>query len=357
MPQDFTPYDRGAWQELERWQEKRLAARSRRLLPASVRDQIGKARESLQERIPAVPGADEFHALFIRALEGIQGAINRIAIASISKRAVISAYRKHGHEINDIQDIRTLELRDIAKSKPRLDLRYVLSVAAEGAAAGLTISGGEIVAAGGAIAGAGAGAAPGAGTVVAAIAADAATVIAASARAVAETAAYYGYDPELPEERLFALGVLNFGTATQASKMAAYRELNKIIQSLARRAAWEQLNKNAVTRVVKIVYGSLSMRITKEKLGQAVPIVGIVIGAGLNAELLARVTSDADHLYRQRFLREKYGLPLAEDVEDVDEVETDDIPIADIIDVELDEQRDEDEDPDDDSTVSRIGVP
>ena len=44
------------------------------------------------------------------------------------------------------------------------------------------------------MAGAGAGAAPGIGTIVGVMAADAAAVLLAANRAVAHTAAYYGYD-------------------------------------------------------------------------------------------------------------------------------------------------------------------
>lgn len=77
------------------------------------------------------------------------------------------------------------------------------------------------------------------------MAADAVVVLGAMTRAIAHTAAYYGYDTELPQERVFALGVMNFGLAQQASKSAAYIELNKIVQSLARNATWAQLNKNA----------------------------------------------------------------------------------------------------------------
>lgn len=51
------------------------------------------------------------------------------------------------------------------------------------------------------------------------------------------------------------------------------------------------------------------MRLMKQKLGQAVPVAGVVIGAGLNGRLLAKVVTDADRLCRERFLREAYDLP------------------------------------------------
>lgn len=127
-------------------------------------------------------------------------------------------------------------------------------------------------------------------------------------RAIAHIAAYYGYDTELPQERVFALGVLNFGMAQHTGKSFAYVQLNKIVNDLARKATWAQLNKNSVTQIVRAFYERFASQLTKQKLGQAVPVVGIVIGAGLNARLLSNLTSDAEHLYRERFLREKYSL-------------------------------------------------
>lgn len=218
-------------------------------------------------------------------------------------------------------------------------MRYTTFSTIEGAGAGLAVSGGELLATTGGVFGAGAGAAPGVGTVAAAIAADATLVLGAMTRAVAHTAAYYGYDTELPQERVFALGVLNFGMAQQAGKSFAYVQLNKIVNDLARRATWAQLNKNAVTQIVKAFYERFATQLTRKKLGQAVPVLGIVIGAGLNARLLSNLTSDAEHLYRERFLREKFGLePIAvtvttkggdaDPVNDVDDV----VHIAEIVD-------------------------
>jgi hypothetical protein len=151
------------------------------------------------------------------------------------------------------------------------------------------------------------------GVVAGAMAADAAANIVATNRAVAHIAAYYGYDVDDPAERIYALGVMNLGLAGDAGKLVAYRELNNIVQQLARRQAWKQLNKNGVARVVGAVYKVFGMSITKKKLAAAVPVVGVAVGAGLNARTLARVVDDAEHLYMERFLREKYGLPLTDD--------------------------------------------
>lgn len=54
--------------------------------------------------------------------------------------------------------------------------------------------------------------------------------------------------------------------------------------------------------------------------------------AGFNARLLAKAAGDADHLYRERFLRERYGLDVT--TEDVAGEDGDTVPVSDIVDAE-----------------------
>lgn len=303
----MSPYDAAAWDGVNDWKRRRFEQPSRRLVPEKVRARLSRAGIAAKERFDSLPGADRFETVLVDALRGLTDLGSRAAQASIRREAIIKAYQKRGHPVTSLGDIRKLELHEIDKVKPRLGLAYTTASAVEGAGAGLVASGGTLLAAGGTVFGAGAGAAPGAGLVIGTMATDAAAVLLASHRAVAHSAAYYGYDVEDPAERLIALGVLGVGTA-EAGKAAAYVELNRTIQALARQQTWQQLNSRAVTKIVSRVYAVLGMRLTQRKLAQAIPVAGVVIGAGLNARLLSRITDDADHLYRERFLRETYGI-------------------------------------------------
>ena len=329
-------YDSKAWAELKQWKSRRLGHQAQRLLPGAWRDRVSQAGSSARERFEALTAAGRFETLFLDALRGLTDLGSRAAMASVRREAVVNAYRKRGHSVTSLEDIRLLELRDVDNVKPRLDLAYVAASTVEGAGAGLAVSGGQLALASGTVIGAGAGAAPGAVTVVAAMAADAAAVLLASQRAVAHIAAYYGYDLNRHEERVFALGVLGVGTAAEAGKLAAYIELNRLVQGLARRQAWTQLNERGLATVISKVYTALGMRLTQRKLAQAVPIAGIVIGAGLNARLLAKVVDDADHLYRERFLQERYDLE--PDVGSHSVVDQHAVNVADIIDAEIVEE-------------------
>jgi len=282
--------------------------------------------------VQAVPGSAAAQAAVDAAVSGLLGTVDRVAVASVHRTAIMARFQKSGHAVQELADIRRLNLRDIDKVKPRVDLRYALAAAGEGAAAGVGMTGGAALAAAGGAAGAGAGAAPGIGVLVSVTAADAVAVLAASSRVTAEIAAYYGYDVELPHERVRAAGVLGVGLASQGGKTAAYQELNKLVQALARDKTWKELDKLVMTKVIRKVFERFGEKLIKRKLGQAVPVVGVLVGAGLNAATLNNVAEAAEMVYRERFLREKYGLP--EEIPTVS-AQADAVDVSEILEAEI----------------------
>jgi len=230
-------------------------------------------------------------------------------MASVSEKGVVSRFVKDGHDIKLVSDIRHLDLEQLDRVRPKLRTRYSAAAAAEGAAAGFVIAGGEALAALGGVFGAGAGAAPGAAAIAGAMAFDAATVIAASARVTAHVGTYYGYEICSPEEEFFALSAMSFSNSgPQAAKLMAFQQLSTVTQQLIRRKAWAELNEQLIVKIITEMFKRLGLVITKRKLGQAIPVFGVVIGAGLNASYLQSVGRDAELAYRMRFLAEKYDL-------------------------------------------------
>jgi hypothetical protein len=334
--QNMNAYDAKAWEDIQRRKSKPPGRRRvRNAVPSTVKDTASKAASSARVTLQSAPGADRFQEVFLNSLGGLIDLTSRLSAASVRNKAIIRSYAKGGHDVTVLEDIHKLSLQEVDRIRPKhLDLGYLLAAGAEGAGAGFAVSGGELAAAGGGVFGAGAAAAPGAAVVVGAMAADAAALVIASQRAVAHVAAYYGYDVSRTDEALYALGVMGVGTASEAGKVYAYAELNKLVQSLARKKTWEELNKNVATQVVTRVYQRLGFRLTQRKLGQAVPVLGIVIGAGLNIRLLSEVVNSANLVYRERFLIEKYGL--AHDVSDVDVVDVEDVvAVTEILDEEV----------------------
>lgn len=256
---------------------------------------------------------------------------------SVSIENVLRSYVRAGYVVLTLDDVQDLPLRAIDDVIPGLRWRYSLAAGVEGAGAGIVITGGELVATVGTVFSAGAAAAPGAGSVIGAIAFDAVSVLAASARAVAHTAAYYGYDVRLPEEESFALTIINWSSATsEGAKYAAFEQLSRITQQLARGATKGKLAEHLTVKAIQEIYARLGFRLTQRKLGQALPVVGIAFGAGMNAALLHAIGRDAELAYRSRHLAERYGFAVDElmkppDNRDVVDATTDIIDIEAIV--------------------------
>ena len=232
---------------------------------------------------------------------------------SVSTEKVLRSYQRAGYGVLAMDEVQDLPLRAIDDIIPGLRWRYSLVAGVEGAGAGFVIAGGELVVVFGSVESAGAAAAPGAAAVIGAMAFDAATVLAASARVIAHTAAYYGYDVRLPEEELFALTIINWSSATsEGAKYAAFQQLSRITQQLVRSAPWAQLSEHVTVKVMQEIYTRLGIRLTQRKLGQAIPVVGIALGAGMNAGLLHAIGRDAQLAYRSRHLADKYGFAVDE---------------------------------------------
>jgi hypothetical protein len=307
-----------------------------------MREAVEHAGERVREVWDRVPVSDDLEDALLKALGGLKDLALDPAMASVSEKQVIKRFAKHGHDLEAIHDIRRLDLQQIDQVMPKLGLRYSAATAIEGAVAGLAITGGEALAALGSIAGAGVGAAPGAGTIVGAIAVDAATVVAASARVTAHIGTFYGYEILNPQEELFALSAMNFSSSSsQAGKLMAYQQLSKLTQQLVRNKTWQELNEHAIVRVITEVFTRLGLGLTKRKAGQAVPVIGAIVGAGLNASYLRTVAQDADLAYRIRLLSERNGLDPTSLTPDIDVQPAD--AAGDYVDIDeiVDQERDE----------------
>lgn len=238
------------------------------------------------------------------AVDSTKRAAARLSRSGLSRKRVVALHQKHGHEVETLPDIRRLDLEAVDRVGRRgTDWYYPGIAALVGAGSGLAISGGQIVAA----ASAGAAAAPSAGVVFGAITADAATVLTLATRAVGHVALLYGYDPEDPNEKIFALSVVNAGTAASATaKTAAMADVSRLTQALIRGKSWDVLNHSLVSKVSNQFAKAFSVRLTKKGLGKVVPVVGIVLGGAFNWATLEGIFDAADNAYRLRFLLEKY---------------------------------------------------
>ena len=306
----LSDYELQQLEKVREHKERELRRSPRRLVPESVKD---KARGWYDKSL-TTPGAakvkDSGAAVLKATAEGAAKFMTRTGQLTTSEARIVRAYAKKGHSVEHLDDIRKLDLRAIDKvaSFTRLHYTYSVSAAAEGAAAGLAVGGGQAMVAVGAVAGAGAGAAPGLGAITGAMGADIATLLIACSRVIAHDALYYGYDPRDPAEEVFMMQIIGLGmAATPSAKAVAYQQLAILTRSLATNMTWRQLNQQTFVKVAQKFATKFGQRLTKKKLGQFVPIAGVGIGAALNWKMVDDVACAAYWAYRERFLYEKGG--------------------------------------------------
>ncbi|MFC5063058.1 EcsC family protein [Actinomycetospora atypica] len=291
--------DRAHWQRIQQWKADRLPAEGTAagwgLVPTIV-DALGR-----------VPGADGVGRAVVDGLARLIDLGAGTSAASVRTGPILERHRARGHAVTELADVRALPMDDIRDAHPRLDVQYAVGGAVQGVASGVVVSGGTVLTVVGAVGTAGIVALPGVGAVAATIVLDAAVGVLVSTRAVAHVAAYHGYDVREPRERLFALGVLSLGLADDTRRAAAYREITALAGGLARREAW-RLTAAEAEAVVRSVSTSLALRLTQDRFAQVVPLLGTALAVRRSARSLARVVDDAEHLYAERVLRERYDL-------------------------------------------------
>lgn len=93
-----------------------------------------------------------------------------------------------------------------------------------------------------------------------------------------------------------------------AEKAAALASLSRLTQQMMRQASWRHIPPQQADNVIQQVWVALGFRLAKNKVAQAVPVLGAVVNGGLNARIAHRTFERAQQAYRLRFLTEKYDL-------------------------------------------------
>ena len=302
----LSDYENKEWERLQKHKVAAISKKAGRLLPAPARLRASTAAAGVRR----APGAAVVTDAYISATNELGNIIGAATSHTVRPESVVKQFEDAGYAVKSLGGIHDLDL-EVVDSVVRFSrVRYGHSgtAALSGVASAAAITGAEVWLAKGTVAGEGAKKAPQVGIVVTAYVADIAAVLGLAARTVAATSQYYGYDPRRPEEQVFMMSVLGLGMAAgTTAKTAAYAELSKLTQLLFRNATWEKLNETVLTKIVQQFVAKFSLTLSKKKLGQIVPVVGMVLGAGLNFALISRIAADANAAYRERFLLERSG--------------------------------------------------
>ncbi len=225
-----------------------------------------------------------------KAVAGIVGTINDVSHWSVRPQAILDEYRRFGYtDISTLREVYALDLSAVDRAIGWLDTKYEGIALVEGVAAG----GSSVLTP---------------AVALAVMPADVVALLALNLRAVGEYATYCGFDVSFPYERLFALNVLAFASSpSDSSKQIALAQLVRIARDVALKKSWQSLEEHATVQAIQKIAQALSIRLTKAKLAQVIPVAGAVIGGGFNAYYTDKVCKAAFYLYRERFLAEKYG--------------------------------------------------
>ena len=244
--------------------------------------QIGWPLVRLRTLLQDAAGTAGLYNASTKALGGIVGVLADAAAWTVRAEVVYSKYREAGHDVRRPADLFTIDLEHVDKVVGRLDAKYKAAAFSQGAAAGAL-------------------GAPG-------LVADIPALVTLNLRAIAEYATYCGFDVESQRERLFAMHVLGLASSpSDAEKLHVMAQLAKIASDAAKKKAWNVLEEKVLVKVIDQIARGLGIRLTKAKLAQTAPVLGAAVGGGFNAYYTARVCDTAYHLYRERFLAEKYG--------------------------------------------------
>jgi hypothetical protein len=304
---DVSPSDAERWREVVQWKDRSIQSSSGVLSP--VLNGIAGVRADVTSFLRRVPGVSQVD-------DGVQGALHQLAAAgagagaaTLRRESVFADFRALGHDVTDFKDIRGLDIKHIEAAMPRLDIGYTVFAGVQGGVTGLLTGTGATAAAGG-TSGAGLGSLPGIAVVAATLTGDTLLTVASCTRAVAHVAAYHGYDVTKRSEQIIALAVLAVGLSSDEDAPEAYQELTELITAKTEENQKRKQQQGQIKRLGQAVYRRLLSQIGQRELAQLVPVLGVGVGAVLSARLLAKVVDTSVHLYRERFLHDKYDLPV-----------------------------------------------
>ncbi|TDC59423.1 hypothetical protein E1258_17990 [Micromonospora sp. KC207] len=278
---------------------RNAAIRATRAVPEAIKEPVrrgGDAVASMALR-PAAEGA-------VALLE----LVNAWALELNDPKGVEKVARKRGLELGSFAELQQQDLKVCDRLLTRNTLRWRTAGAVEGGAMGLLAM------------------VPVAG-IPAAMTADILVIQVLSASIASRIAYSYGYDAKDPSEQLFIERLVHRSFMAQAVKVGPLRETARAANAIKGRVRWSvklRADHRLVAALEKLLLrvGPAGARVPVQNVAKAVPLVGVLIGAGMNSAVLGSVAADAQRYCQTRFLCDKYGLPmpaaLATERDDVD---------------------------------------
>lgn len=256
-------------------------------MPDAVAEPVRRAGDAVADTAlrPALAGAAALLEL-----------VNDKAMDLNDPKNVEELARKQGLDIDSFTELRQQDLKVCDRLLTRNTLKWRTTGAVEGGAMGLLAM------------------VPVAGTLTA-LTADILVVQVLSTSIAARIAYSYGYDAKDPKEQEFIQHLVQQSFMAQAAKAKPLRDTARAASAVKGRVNWSQKLRNdhrllaALEKLMKQL-GPAGSRVPVKNVAKVVPVVGVLISAGMNSAVLGRVATEAQRYCQTRFLCDKYGLPL-----------------------------------------------
>ena len=125
-------------------------------------------------------------------------------------------------------------------------------------------------------------------------------------RMIQETSILFAFPIDPPAEKGHILKVMELGHQTDLeTRRLGLEELQVIQAMLGSGVPGHEMGKQVLLRGLGTLAEKLGTGLTRRKLAQTLAVVGSVVGAGVNYQLLCDVGDTARHAYRLRFLRRR----------------------------------------------------
>jgi hypothetical protein len=276
----LTSHEREARSEVLEWRDSGGGPLQSAL--SAVQDKAGSALQWATPRVAQETVRDAIEG----GLEMVQDA-SRLTFRASS---VLKEAQKDDIEADEVSDLADAPLSALDALSARYHMPNKLLAAGEGGVCG----------AGG----------------VGAAAADLPLLFGVAFRGVQQVGTCYGFDMDDPDVRPAVLGIFNVGAgAGSAAKARFLVDIHVAAEAFAKRWTYQQVAERTATgtaaqtlkRMTRRLPQRIAHKVTKQKLAQALPLIGAAVGGTFNYQFVGRTLTAARMAFRSLYLRRKYG--------------------------------------------------
>lgn len=263
------PHERALLRESEEWLHRPPGMWSK------VMEKMDRPMEYAYSKVP-----DHVKAGVGRAIHGVLQQLMTTSETTVGERAVLDTLcEAASREISRLKDVRRVEVRVLDRVAHKSVLFHRRAAAFEGGASGFAGLAGMVV--------------------------DIPALYGLIFRMLQEISLVYGFPVHTDEEKAHLLKVLDVGHRTEGeSRREGMREIEEVQSLLHAGVPSREIEKQVILRSLQALAEKLGLHLTQRKLAQTIAVLGSLVGAGVNWQLLGDVGETACHAYRRRFLME-----------------------------------------------------